>query len=119
LLVKPWLHVQLLHAIILGPGWGYCCQSVRDCVTSYQKMSSTKNYCYYQQLRQQRRFHWWHLACSKRKRKHAKRALELCSEVTSQSDRSFLCSSINISTSLCDSVLNDILSNINLTFNVY
>jgi len=38
--LKPRLHVQLLHAIILGPGRGYRCQSVRDCVTSYQKMSS-------------------------------------------------------------------------------
>jgi len=29
-----------LHAIILGYRRGYRCQSVRDCVMSYQKMSS-------------------------------------------------------------------------------
>jgi len=41
---KPWLHVQLLHAIILGYGRGYRCQSVRDCATSYQKCRLTKNH---------------------------------------------------------------------------
>ena len=29
--LKPWFHVQLLHAIILGSGLGYRCQSVCDC----------------------------------------------------------------------------------------
>jgi len=52
--LKPWFHVQLLHAIILGSGRGYGCQSV--CVTSHRKCRLTKSYCYYQPP-----FHWLHL----------------------------------------------------------
>jgi len=57
-------HVQLLHAIISGSGRDYCCQSAG--VTSLQKCRLTKNYCYYQPLREQRRFHY-RQHCAKRK----------------------------------------------------
>jgi len=40
--LKPWFHVQLLHAIIiLGSGRGYRCQSVCVCVMSRQKRRLT------------------------------------------------------------------------------
>jgi len=42
--VKPRFHMHLLHAVILGFGRGYRCQSV--CVRSLQKCRLTKNYCY-------------------------------------------------------------------------
>ena len=37
--LKPWFHVQLLHAIILRSGRGYSCQSV--CMTSLQRCRLT------------------------------------------------------------------------------
>jgi len=51
---SAWFRVQLLRVIILESGRRYRCQSVS--VTSLQKCRLTKNYCYYQPLRQQRRF---------------------------------------------------------------
>jgi len=44
--LKPWFHVQLLHATVLGSGRGYRCQSVCVCVMSLQKCPLTINYCY-------------------------------------------------------------------------
>jgi len=41
--LKPWFHVQLLHAIILGSGRGYRCQSVCECDVTSKMPDHEKN----------------------------------------------------------------------------
>jgi len=52
--LKPWFHVQLLHAVIYIRTWAGLSRSISVCDVT----SKMKNYCYYQPLREQRRFHW-------------------------------------------------------------
>jgi len=71
-ILKPWFHVQLLHAIILGSGRGYRSLSISIVWRHFKNVRwrsvTVITYSYYQPLRQQRRFHF---SC-KRKRKRVK-----------------------------------------------